>query len=100
MNRARKCPPAKGFDPCGGRAVTSRPAKREALFMDDSPFPSTGRQGTESAAEVLLKSLKSSGIDHLLVNPGTDFAPLIEGIVHSQHKNASIPKTMVITHEN
>ena len=68
--------------------------------MDDSPFPSAAQQGTDSAAEVLLRSLKANGIDHLLVNPGTDFAPLIEGLVHSQRKNAAIPKTMVITHEN
>ena len=46
--------------------------------MDDSPFPTATQQGTESAAEVLLRSLKANGIDHLLVNPGTDFAPLIE----------------------
>ncbi len=68
--------------------------------MDDSPFPSTGQQGTDSAAEVLLRSLKANGIDHLLVNPGTDFAPMIEGLVHSQRKGADVPKTMVITHEN
>src|SRR6185437_11190863 len=73
---------------------------REAGTMDEAPFPSAGQQGTESAAEVLLRSLKSNGIDHLLVNPGTDFAPMIEGLVHSQRKNAAIPKTMVITHEN
>jgi len=68
--------------------------------MDDSPFPSATQQGTDSAAEVLLKSMKVNGIDYMFVNPGTDFAPLIEGLASSKRKGAVIPKLMVIPHEN
>ena len=68
--------------------------------MDDSPFPSATQQGTDSAAEVLLRALKAHGVDYMFANPGTDFAPLIEGLAHSKQKKAEIPKVMVITHEN
>jgi acetolactate synthase-1/2/3 large subunit len=71
--------------------------------MDDhhQPFPGSSTQsGTHSAAEVLLRSLKANGIDYLLANPGTDFAPLIEGLAHSKNKGADIPIPMVIPHEN
>ncbi len=68
--------------------------------MDDSPFPTATQQGAESAAEVLLRALKAHGVDYMFANPGTDFAPLIEGLAHSKKKGADIPKVMVITHEN
>jgi len=68
--------------------------------VDDSPFPSATQQGTDSAAEVLLRALKAHGVDYMFANPGTDFAPLIEGLAHSKQKKAEIPKVMVITHEN
>ena len=32
-----------------------------------------------SVAEGLLRALKRRGIDHVLANAGTDFAPVIEG---------------------
>lgn len=68
--------------------------------MDDSPFPTATQQGTDSAAEVLLKSMKVNGIDYMFVNPGTDFAPLIEGLAAGKRKGAAIPNLMVIPHEN
>jgi acetolactate synthase I/II/III large subunit len=68
--------------------------------MADSPFPAATQQGTDSAAEVLLKSMKVNGIDYMFVNPGTDFAPLIEGLAAGKRKGAVIPNLMVIPHEN
>ena len=68
--------------------------------MDDSPFPTATQQGSDSAAEVLLRALKAHGVDYMFANPGTDFAPLIEGLARGKHKKAEIPKVMVITHEN
>jgi len=68
--------------------------------MDDSPFPAATQQGTDSAAEVLLKSMRVNGIEYMFVNPGTDFAPLIEGLAASKRKGAVIPNLMVIPHEN
>jgi acetolactate synthase I/II/III large subunit len=68
--------------------------------MDDSPFPTATQQGSDSAAEVLLRALKAHGVDYMFANPGTDFAPLIEGMARGKQKKADIPKVMVITHEN
>jgi acetolactate synthase-1/2/3 large subunit len=68
--------------------------------MEDSPFPSAGQPGTESAAELLLRTLKAHGVDNMFVNPGTDFAPLIEGLAAGKRKGADIPNLMVIPHEN
>ncbi len=68
--------------------------------MTDPVFPGSSAEGTQSAAEVLLRSLKASGIDHMFVNPGTDFAPLVEGLAASKRKKADIPQLMVIPHEN
>ena len=34
-----------------------------------------------STAEGLLRALKRRGIDYVLANAGTDFAPIIEGLV-------------------
>src|SRR5450631_3779815 len=69
--------------------------------MTDSVFPGpTTADGTQSAAEVLLRSLKANGVDHMFVNPGTDFAPLVEGLAASKRSKANIPEIMVIPHEN
>ena len=68
--------------------------------MEDSPFPTAGQHTSESAAEVLLRAMKAHGVDYLFANPGTDFAPIVEGLVHSKRKGADIPKPMIITHEN
>src|SRR5882757_8068333 len=91
---------AKDFDRLR-RNVTIRrnqPIKRHA--MDDSAFPAATQQGADSAAEVLLKSMKVNGIEYMFVNPGTDFAPLIEGLAASKRKASVIPNLMVIPHEN
>jgi acetolactate synthase-1/2/3 large subunit len=52
------------------------------------------------AAEDYLDALAAHGIEHLFVNPGTDFAPLIEGLARAQRSNRPLPRTMVIPHEN
>ena len=36
-----------------------------------------------TAAEALLATLRLRGIDYLLANAGTDFAPLIEGLARA-----------------
>jgi acetolactate synthase-1/2/3 large subunit len=68
--------------------------------MNESPFPSATMQGIESGAELLLRSLKAHGIDYMFVNPGTDFAPLIEGMAAGKRKGSDFPKPLVIPHEN
>ena len=51
------------------------------------------------AAEDYLESLAAHGIDHLFVNPGTDFAPIVEAFARSARTNRKVPQPMVVPHE-
>jgi len=55
---------------------------------------------TRIAAEEYLEALAAHGIDHLFVNPGTDFAPIVEAYARSARTNRPVPKPMVVPHEN
>jgi acetolactate synthase-1/2/3 large subunit len=52
------------------------------------------------AAEEYLDALAAQGIEHLFVNPGTDFAPIVEAYSRAARTNRPVPKPMVIPHEN
>ncbi len=52
-----------------------------------------------TAAEALLAMLKLRGIDHLLANPGTDFAPLIEGLSRASRSGLAMPTPVLVAHE-
>jgi acetolactate synthase-1/2/3 large subunit len=53
-----------------------------------------------SVAEALLRALKRRGIDYVLANAGTDFAPIIEGLVRLGGRPAEIPRFITVPHEN
>lgn len=53
-----------------------------------------------TVAESLLKSLKRRGIDYVFANAGTDFAPIIEGLVNLADAPESVPTFLTIPHEN
>src|SRR4051812_34318470 len=80
-----------------------RPARGGARMGDDdrgSPaVTSTRRLPVTTAAEALLATLKARGIDHLLANPGTDFAPIIEGFARAPSAGLPVPTPVAITHE-
>lgn len=52
-----------------------------------------------TAAEALLATLRLRGVDRLLANPGTDFAPLIEGIARRPESGLPMPEAVIVTHE-
>jgi acetolactate synthase-1/2/3 large subunit len=52
------------------------------------------------AAEDYLDALAAHGIEHMFVNPGTDFAPIIEAFARAAGSNRPVPKPMVVPHEN
>ena len=52
-----------------------------------------------TAAEALLAALKLRGIDYLLANPGTDFAPLIEGLSRRGESGLDLPTPVLVAHE-
>ena len=53
-----------------------------------------------SVAEAFMCSLKWRGIDYVLANAGTDFAPVIEGLVSLAGKGEAAPQFLTIPHEN
>ena len=55
---------------------------------------------TRLAAEEYLDALSAHGIEHLFVNPGTDFAPIVEAYARAARTNRPVPKPMVVPHEN
>ena len=52
------------------------------------------------AAEDYLDALTVHGIEHLFVNPGTDFAPIVEALSRAARTNRPVPRPMVVPHEN
>ncbi|HEX5045563.1 MAG TPA: thiamine pyrophosphate-requiring protein [Gammaproteobacteria bacterium] len=57
-------------------------------------------QQQESVAEAFLRSLKRRGIDYVLANAGTDFAPVIEGLVAMAGRGEPVPTFLTVPHEN
>ena len=53
----------------------------------------------ESTAEAYLALLKRRGIDWLLANAGTDFAPIIEALVRGRKAGIAMPEAVPIAHE-
>lgn len=51
-----------------------------------------------SAGEVILRSLKANGIDYLFINPGSDFAPIIEA--YARLGGEAIPEAVTAAHEH
>ncbi len=58
------------------------------------------QQPTRIAAEDYLETLASHGIEYLFVNPGTDFAPIVEAFSRAARGNRAVPTPMVVPHEN
>jgi len=53
-----------------------------------------------SVAESFLKALKRRGIDYVFANAGTDFAPVIEGLVSLAGRGEAMPQFLTVPHEN
>lgn len=51
-----------------------------------------------SGGEAILRSLKSNGVDYLFINPGSDFAPIIEAFAGAP--SSDIPEAIASAHEN
>jgi len=47
-----------------------------------------------------LDSLSERGVQYVFANAGTDFAPVIEAILHAQEEGRTIPKFLTVPHEN
>jgi acetolactate synthase-1/2/3 large subunit len=55
---------------------------------------------TRIAAQDYLDALAAHGIEHLFVNPGTDFPPVVEAFSRAARANKKVPRPMVVPHES
>ncbi|MBX9761037.1 MAG: thiamine pyrophosphate-requiring protein [Beijerinckiaceae bacterium] len=53
-----------------------------------------------TVAQSYMSALKSCGIRHVLANGGTDFAPIIEGILQNWQAGGEMPEFVTVPHEN
>lgn len=54
----------------------------------------------QTVAMAFLETLAKRGVEHVFANAGTDFAPVIEGLVALQNQGGQAPKFSAIPHEN
>ncbi|MCY0096743.1 thiamine pyrophosphate-requiring protein [Hoeflea ulvae] len=53
-----------------------------------------------TAGGAIFTKLKALGVDYVFVNSGTDFPPIVEGLVEAAQKNIELPTPVVIPHEH
>jgi acetolactate synthase-1/2/3 large subunit len=54
----------------------------------------------EAAGAALFPRLAALGIEHVFVNSGTDFPPIIEGLARAAVEGRALPRAIVIPHEH
>ena len=52
------------------------------------------------AGELFLRTLADHGVDFFFANPGTDFPPIVEAFARARDTNATVPKPVLVPHEN
>jgi len=53
-----------------------------------------------TAGGAIFGKLGGLGIDHVFANSGTDFPPIIEGLIEARGRDARLPMTVVVPHEH
>lgn len=55
---------------------------------------------TQTVAQTYMEALHNYGIKYVFANGGTDFAPIIEGILQSRQTGRPLPEFVTVPHEN
>lgn len=53
-----------------------------------------------TVADDFLSTLSANGIKYVFANAGTDFAPIIEGLVRANEAGTQVPRFVTVPHEN
>jgi len=53
-----------------------------------------------TVAQAYMAALKACGIRHVFANGGTDFAPIIEGILRNRQDGGDMPEFVTVPHEH
>ncbi|WP_102227044.1 thiamine pyrophosphate-requiring protein [Acidimangrovimonas sediminis] len=57
-------------------------------------------EGAITAGGALFGKLKALGVDYVFTNSGTDFPPIIEGLIAAREAGVDLPQALVIPHEH
>ena len=60
----------------------------------------TQKPETVTAGGAFFGKLKALGVDYVFANSGTDFPPIIEGLIEAGHKKIDLPTPITCPHEN
>ena len=55
---------------------------------------------TVTAGGALFGKLKALGVDYVFANSGTDFPPIIEGLIEARDKGIDLPQAVTVPHEH
>ncbi len=58
------------------------------------------KKQTVTAGGALFGKLKALGVDYVFANSGTDFPPVIEGLIEASHMGIELPKPLTVPHEH
>ncbi|MEM6987302.1 MAG: thiamine pyrophosphate-requiring protein, partial [Pseudomonadota bacterium] len=53
-----------------------------------------------TAGGALFGKLKALGVEYVFANSGTDFPPIIEGLIEARDKGIDLPEALVVPHEH
>src|SRR4029077_5532238 len=93
--------------PCPARSLVGRifPGKPVSTSAENALIPhrmdvtvTDSKTQNGMAAEAYIARLGERGIEYVFANAGTDFAPIVEALSHTN--NGKIPRFMVVPHEN
>ncbi len=86
-------PARPGIQTVHGRQMT-------ALDVVHPGRPDDDVRSTLTAGGALFVKLKSLGVDHVFANSGTDFPPIIEGMIEARNRGIDLPQAVTVPHEH
>lgn len=60
----------------------------------------TDKPMTVTAGGAIFGKLKALGVDYVFANSGTDFPPIIEGLIEARDKGIDLPQAVTVPHEH
>ncbi|WP_375260696.1 thiamine pyrophosphate-requiring protein [Palleronia sp.] len=56
-------------------------------------------KGSVTAGGAIFGKLKALGVEYVFANSGTDFPPVIEGLIEATHRGMNLPTAVTVPHE-
>lgn len=75
-------------------------APKQRLMMGKTPMSEEKSHSTMTAGGALFRKLGALGVDCVFANSGTDFPPIIEGLIEAQALGTPLPRPIIAPHEH